>query len=64
MGEFGGNDYVFLLAAGKTVDEVMSCYVPKVIGAISAGVEVSTGFPSRLSQMQSCCCSHVDVLHL
>uniref|UniRef100_A0A0E0MT31 Esterase n=1 Tax=Oryza rufipogon TaxID=4529 RepID=A0A0E0MT31_ORYRU len=39
MGEFGGNDYVFLLAAGKTVDEIMSCYVPKVIGAISAGVE-------------------------
>uniref|UniRef100_A0A0D9Y561 GDSL esterase/lipase n=1 Tax=Oryza glumipatula TaxID=40148 RepID=A0A0D9Y561_9ORYZ len=38
MGEFGGNDYVFLLAAGKTVDEAMS-YVPKVVGAISAGVE-------------------------
>jgi hypothetical protein len=47
MGEFGGNDYVFLLAAGKTVDEVMSCYVPKVVGAISAGVEVTTVlFPS------------------
>uniref|UniRef100_J3KXN2 Esterase n=1 Tax=Oryza brachyantha TaxID=4533 RepID=J3KXN2_ORYBR len=40
MGAFGGNDYVFLLAAGKTVDEVMS-YVPKVVEAISAGVEVA-----------------------
>ncbi|KAG8045689.1 hypothetical protein GUJ93_ZPchr0008g12930 [Zizania palustris] len=37
-GEFGGNDYIFLLAAGKTVDEVMP-YVPKVVEAISAGVE-------------------------
>uniref|UniRef100_A0A0E0JFK0 Esterase n=1 Tax=Oryza punctata TaxID=4537 RepID=A0A0E0JFK0_ORYPU len=39
MGEFGGNDYIFLFAAGKTVNEVISYYVPKVIGAISAGVE-------------------------
>ncbi|BAA94224.1 putative esterase [Oryza sativa Japonica Group] len=38
MGEIGGNDYVFLYAAGKTVDEAMS-YVPKVVQAISAGVE-------------------------
>uniref|UniRef100_A0A0D9UYB1 Esterase n=1 Tax=Leersia perrieri TaxID=77586 RepID=A0A0D9UYB1_9ORYZ len=42
MGEFGGNDYVYLLAAGKTVDEIMP-YVPKVIKAISAGVEVPNG---------------------
>uniref|UniRef100_J3KXN4 Uncharacterized protein n=1 Tax=Oryza brachyantha TaxID=4533 RepID=J3KXN4_ORYBR len=40
VGEFGGNDYVFLLAAGKTIDEVMS-YAPKVVEAISAGVEVA-----------------------
>jgi hypothetical protein len=39
MGEIGGNDYVFLYAAGKTVDEAMS-YVPKVVQAISTGVEV------------------------
>ncbi|KAL5222952.1 hypothetical protein ABZP36_027665 [Zizania latifolia] len=38
MGEFGGNDYIFILAAGKTVYEVMP-YVPKVVEAISAGVE-------------------------
>lgn len=40
MGEFGGNDYTFILAAGKTVKRVMS-YVPKVVEAISAGVEVA-----------------------
>uniref|UniRef100_A0A0D9UYB2 Esterase n=1 Tax=Leersia perrieri TaxID=77586 RepID=A0A0D9UYB2_9ORYZ len=38
MGEFGGNDYVFLLAAGKTVEQLFP-YVPKVVEAISAGVE-------------------------
>ncbi|KAG8045693.1 hypothetical protein GUJ93_ZPchr0008g11671 [Zizania palustris] len=38
MGEFGGNDYVFFLAAGKTVEEVVP-YVPRVVQAISAGVE-------------------------
>uniref|UniRef100_A0A0E0BYZ4 Esterase n=1 Tax=Oryza meridionalis TaxID=40149 RepID=A0A0E0BYZ4_9ORYZ len=40
MGEFGGNDYVFLQAAGKTVEQLIP-YVPKVVGAISAGIEVS-----------------------
>ncbi|VAH74510.1 unnamed protein product [Triticum turgidum subsp. durum] len=38
MGEFGGNDYTFLMAAGKSFGEVAS-YVPKVVGAISAGAE-------------------------
>ncbi|XP_044971001.1 GDSL esterase/lipase At1g28610-like [Hordeum vulgare subsp. vulgare] len=38
MGEFGGNDYTFILAAGKTLDQVAS-YVPEVVQAISAGVE-------------------------
>uniref|UniRef100_J3KXN5 Esterase n=1 Tax=Oryza brachyantha TaxID=4533 RepID=J3KXN5_ORYBR len=38
MGEFGGNDYVFLLAAGKTVEQLVP-YVPKVVDAITAGVE-------------------------
>lgn len=40
MGEFGGNDYVFFLAAGKTVDETKRSYVPAVVKAITAGVEV------------------------
>ncbi len=39
MGEFGGNDYVFILAAGKTLEELVP-YVPKVVQAISAGIEV------------------------
>uniref|UniRef100_A0ACD5VG39 Uncharacterized protein n=1 Tax=Avena sativa TaxID=4498 RepID=A0ACD5VG39_AVESA len=38
VGEFGGNDYTFFLAAGKTLTQVAS-YVPKVVQAISAGVE-------------------------
>ncbi|KAB8080508.1 hypothetical protein EE612_001058, partial [Oryza sativa] len=38
MGEFGGNDYVFILAAGKTLEELVP-YVPKVVQAISAGIE-------------------------
>uniref|UniRef100_A0A0E0JFK5 Esterase n=1 Tax=Oryza punctata TaxID=4537 RepID=A0A0E0JFK5_ORYPU len=40
MGEFGGNDYVFLQAAGKTVEQLVP-YVPKVVEAISAGIEVA-----------------------
>jgi hypothetical protein len=40
MGELGGNDYVFLLAANKTVDETKA-YVPTVVNAIASGVEVS-----------------------
>ena len=39
MGEFGGNDYVFILAAGKTLEELVP-YVPKVVQAISAGIKV------------------------
>ena len=39
MGEFGGNDYVFLLAANKTVKETKT-YVPTVVKAIADGVEV------------------------
>ncbi|PUZ58662.1 hypothetical protein GQ55_5G526500 [Panicum hallii var. hallii] len=38
MGEFGGNDYVFLLSASKTVDETKA-YVPTVVNAITIGVE-------------------------
>jgi hypothetical protein len=41
MGEFGGNDYVFLLAANKTVEETRA-YVPTVVKAIADGVEVLT----------------------
>jgi len=41
MGEIGGNDYVFLLAANKTVSEKRA-YVPTVVRAIAGGVEVPT----------------------
>jgi hypothetical protein len=43
MGEFGGNDYVFLLSASKTVDETKA-YVPTVVNAITIGVEVLRSF--------------------
>jgi hypothetical protein len=39
MGEFGGNDYIFLLAANKTVEQTKA-YVPTVVNAIALGVEV------------------------
>ncbi|GJN38117.1 hypothetical protein PR202_gb27129 [Eleusine coracana subsp. coracana] len=39
MGEFGGNDYVFFLAAGKTVEETKRSYVPAVVKVITDGVE-------------------------
>ncbi|XP_022682951.1 GDSL esterase/lipase At5g45910 isoform X2 [Setaria italica] len=39
MGEFGGNDYVFLLAANKTVEQTKT-YVPAVVKAIAGGVEL------------------------
>ncbi|CAL4966017.1 unnamed protein product [Urochloa decumbens] len=38
MGELGGNDYVFLLAANKTVEQTKA-YVPIVVNAIALGVE-------------------------
>ncbi|CAM0880402.1 unnamed protein product [Alopecurus aequalis] len=38
VGEFGGNDYTFFLASGKTLEQVAS-YVPKVVESISAGIE-------------------------
>nr|TKW14165.1 hypothetical protein SEVIR_5G149700v2 [Setaria viridis] len=38
VGEFGGNDYTFLLAANKTVDQAKT-YVPAVVNAIADGVE-------------------------
>jgi hypothetical protein len=41
MGEFGGNDYVFLLAANKTVEQTKT-FVPAVVKAIAGGVEVRT----------------------
>ncbi|KAJ3694256.1 hypothetical protein LUZ60_009736 [Juncus effusus] len=38
FGEFGGNDYNFMLAAGKTIEEAVS-YVPTVINTISVAAE-------------------------
>jgi hypothetical protein len=40
MGEFGGNDYNFIMAAGKTSEQVAS-YVPKIVQTITAGIEVT-----------------------
>lgn len=39
FGEFGGNDYNFLLLAGKTIDQIKS-YVPTVIDTIKLAAEV------------------------
>ena len=39
VGEFGGNDYVFLLAANKTVAQTKT-YVPAIVKAVGDGVEV------------------------
>jgi hypothetical protein len=39
FGEFGGNDYNFMLLAGKSIEEVKS-YVPTVIDAIKVAAEV------------------------
>ncbi|KAJ3694251.1 hypothetical protein LUZ60_009731 [Juncus effusus] len=39
LGEFGGNDYFLLLAAGNTVDQVISTYVPMVINTIREAAE-------------------------
>ncbi|KAJ4818493.1 GDSL esterase/lipase [Rhynchospora pubera] len=39
LGEFGGNDYTFILSAGKSIREVKS-YVPAVIKAIKGAAEV------------------------
>ena len=49
MGEFGGNDYVFLLAANKTVEETRA-YVPAVVKAIADGVEVGTRLDLSLTE--------------
>nr|CAB3471744.1 unnamed protein product [Digitaria exilis] len=38
MGEFGGSDYVFVLAANKTVEQAKS-YVPTIVNGITQGVE-------------------------
>ncbi|GJN38113.1 hypothetical protein PR202_gb27125 [Eleusine coracana subsp. coracana] len=38
LGEFGGNDYVFLMAANKTLQETRA-FVPAVVKAIADGVE-------------------------
>jgi phospholipase/lecithinase/hemolysin len=38
MGEFGGNDYVFLLAANKTLEQTRT-YVAAIVKAIADGVE-------------------------
>ena len=46
MGEFGGNDYVFLLAANKTLEQTRT-YVAAVVKAITAGVEVLNNEYSR-----------------
>ncbi|KAJ3694253.1 hypothetical protein LUZ60_009733 [Juncus effusus] len=39
LGEFGGNDYDYLLTAGKTIDQVKSLYVPMVINTITQAAE-------------------------
>ncbi|TVU21167.1 hypothetical protein EJB05_30791, partial [Eragrostis curvula] len=39
MGEFGGNDYAYIQAANRTVEQTKS-YVPAVVKAIANGVEV------------------------
>lgn len=39
FGEFGGNDYNFLLLAGKTIEEIKP-YVPTVIDTIKVAAEV------------------------
>lgn len=39
MGEFGGNDYSYILAANRTVNQTAS-YVPTVVETIGNGVEV------------------------
>jgi hypothetical protein len=41
FGEFGANDYSFILQAGVGVQEVQNKYVPQVIQLISAAVEVN-----------------------
>lgn len=40
VGEFGGNDYNFLLTSGKTLDQVIETYVPKVIDVVYKAVQV------------------------
>lgn len=42
FGEFGQNDYSFMLQAGVGVQEVRNTYVPQVVQLISAAVEVIT----------------------
>jgi hypothetical protein len=46
MGEFGGNDYVFLLAANKTLEQTRT-YVAAIVKAIADGVEVLNNEYSR-----------------
>ncbi|OAY82531.1 GDSL esterase/lipase At5g45910-like [Ananas comosus] len=43
VGEFGGNDYNFLLTSGKTLDQVIETYVPKVIDVVYKAVEKLIG---------------------
>jgi hypothetical protein len=40
VGELGWNDYGLLLAGGKSVGEVESSYVPRIVETISAATEV------------------------
>ncbi|KAJ3701177.1 hypothetical protein LUZ61_004882 [Rhynchospora tenuis] len=39
FGEFGGNDYTFVLSSGKSISEVKSYYVPVVINATKEAAE-------------------------
>ncbi|XP_078174248.1 GDSL esterase/lipase At1g28600-like [Carex rostrata] len=43
FGEFGANDYSFILQAGKSIEEVMNTYVPQVIQLISNAIEKVIG---------------------
>nr|CAD1844245.1 unnamed protein product [Ananas comosus var. bracteatus] len=43
VGEFGGNDYNFLLTSGKTLDQVIETYVPKVTDVVYKAVEKLIG---------------------
>jgi hypothetical protein len=45
VGEFGWNDYGFMLLAGKSVDKARS-HVPEVVGTICAATEVLRRDPS------------------
>ncbi|KAF7018639.1 hypothetical protein CFC21_031906 [Triticum aestivum] len=46
MGEFGGNDYNFLMSCNRTVEQAR-VYAPQIVDSISRGVEVLHTDPAR-----------------